>query len=90
LETGRAVVNVQLANSADDTRGVDRNIKSGQIFQHSRNYWGPAVKRWILKSIVTELGHLGWADRSNPIVDPAQVIVVLQVSVNLGIGSVVN
>jgi len=33
--------------------------KSDQISQCSRSYWGPAVKRWILKTIVIVQGQSG-------------------------------
>ncbi len=58
-ETGRAVFVVRLEEFGRRRPKTPHDSKSGRIFQYSRSYLGPAVKRWTLQSSVIDRGHPG-------------------------------
>src|ERR1700683_538493 len=50
-ETGRAAVNVPLEGLGRRRLATSRDSKSGRTNQHSRSYFGPAIKRWIPREV---------------------------------------
>ena len=57
-ETGRAAFNVRLEGLGRRHPNVSRDSKSGRTRQHSRNYLGPAIKRWTLREVSMYWGTL--------------------------------
>ena len=58
-ETGRAAFNVRLEGLGRRRLATSRDSKSGRTNQHSRSYFGPAIKRWTLREVSMYGGTVG-------------------------------
>ena len=56
--------NVPLEGLGRRRLATSRDFKSGRTHQHSRSYFGPAIKRWTLREVSMKWGRLA-RPRSN-------------------------